>query len=154
MKYNVYTIFSLLFITFILSSCSHFKANMIYDAYFPATARVNQSIEWYVVTSMRADSVVWNIYLTHGPLSGNLKEYYIGGIKPTELWKVDMFPVKGFKHTIPELELLGHYKIYLRVWNRWFEDKIIFNMEIRQDELYESPHFPPVQPRPGFYDQV
>ena len=117
---------------------------MIYMVDFPMTARVDTPIEWEVITSMRADSLAWQIYLTQGKFSGDFKEYYIGEMYPVSLWKVDMLSVKGIKsnqdrkYTIPPLVLTGYYKIYLNVWNDWFEDERILYMKVRRDAQYET----------------
>ena len=121
------------------------------------TARVNTPIEWEVITSMRADSLSWAMYLTHGKFSGNFKEYYIGEMYPVPLWRIDIFSVKGIKsnqdaerrYTIPPLVLTGYYKIYLNVWNDWFQDERILYMEVRRDAQYET-----FQTRPMIYPRM
>ncbi len=132
---------------FLLIGCSHnLPSNMIYHAYFPMTARIGNQIEWEVITSTRADSMSWKIYLTHGPGNKNAAEYYMGELHPVRLWTMDMLSVKGIKsdqdpegrYSIPPLEISGHYKVYVNVWNNWFEDKRTFYMSVNQDAMYES----------------
>ncbi len=123
------TFFKLLIVIILFVSCGHFKSDMIYDTYFPGRVQANSEFEWYVVTTIRADSVSFKVYLMHGPT----EKFYIGEVLPTKLWTVDMLPVKGFKGKIPGLDLTGNYKIYLKVWSKWFIDERIFDMEVRRD---------------------
>lgn len=136
----------IVFLVFLCIGCAHISSDMIYMTNFPMTVRVNTPIEWEVVTSMRADSLSWTMYLTHGPLSTNMQEYWMRSLNPIALWHSDMFSVKGVnseqvldhKLTIPPLELIGHYKIYLNVWNDWFKDERVLYMHVRDDGQYES----------------